>query len=59
MPTPMMEPTMVCELEAGRPIHQVPRFQMMAAMRRAKTMEKPEPELTLRISSTGSSATME
>ena len=51
----MMEPTMVCELEAGRPNHQVPRFQIMAAMSRAKTMAKPAPELTLRMSSTGSS----
>ncbi len=46
MPTPMMEPTMVWELEAGRPNHQVPRFQRMAAMSRAKTMAKPAPELT-------------
>ena len=58
-PTPMMEPIMVCELEAGRPRHQVARFQRMAAMRRAKTMAKPEPELTLRMSSTGSRLTME
>ena len=50
----MMEPIMVCELEAGRPNHQVPRFQRMAAMSRAKTMAKPAPELTWRISSTGS-----
>ena len=55
MPTPMMEPIMVWELEAGRPRHQVARFQRMAAMSRAKTMAKPEPELTLRMSSTGSS----
>ncbi len=54
-PTPMMEPTMVCELEAGRPNHQVLRFQMMAAMSSAKTMAKPAPELTCRMSSTGSS----
>jgi hypothetical protein len=58
MPTPMMEPTMVCELEAGRPNHQVLRFQRMAAISSAKTMAKPAPELTWRISSTGSSVMM-
>ena len=42
-PTPMTEPIMVWELEAGRPLSQVARFQMMAAMSRAKTMAKPEP----------------
>ena len=51
----MMEPTMVCELEAGRPSHQVPRFQRIAAISSAKTMAKPAPELTCKISSTGSS----
>jgi hypothetical protein len=59
MPTPMIEPIMVCELEAGRPLHQVARFQRMAATSRAKTMEKPAPLLTLRMSSTGSSVMME
>ena len=54
----MMEPTMVWELEAGRPNHQVLRFQMMAAISSAKTMAKPAPELTWRISSTGSSVMM-
>ena len=53
-PTPMMEPTMVCELDAGRPKYHVPRFQRMAAMRRANTMANPAPELTWRMSSTGS-----
>ena len=38
---------------SGRPNHQVLRFQMMAAMRRAKTMAKPAPLPTCRISSTG------
>jgi hypothetical protein len=28
-PTPMMEPTRVCELDAGRPKDQVPRFQRL------------------------------
>ena len=41
MPTPITEPMRVCELEAGRPNHQVPRFQMMAATSRAKTMANP------------------
>ena len=43
---------MVCELDAGRPNHHVPRFHRMAAISNAKTMAKPVPELTLRISST-------
>ncbi len=55
----MMEPTSVCELDAGRPNHHVPRFHRMAATSSAKTMENPEPELTLRTSSTGSSARTE
>ena len=59
MPTPITEPIMVCELEAGRPLNQVARFQRIAAIRRAKTMAKPEPELTLRMSSTGSRETIE
>ena len=45
---------MVWELEAGSPNHQVLRFQRMAAISRAKTMAKPAPELTCKISSTGS-----
>ena len=54
-PTPMIEPTMVCELDAGRPNHHVPRFHRIAAISSANTMAKPVPELTFRISSTGSS----
>jgi hypothetical protein len=38
----MIEPTIVCELDAGRPNHHVPRFHKMAASSRAKTIEKPE-----------------
>ena len=49
---------MVWELEAGRPNHQVLRFQRMAAMSSAKTMAKPAPLLTCRISSTGSRVMM-
>jgi len=53
-PTPMIEPTMVCELDAGSPNHQVLRFHRMAAMSKANTMAKPAPALTCRINSTGS-----
>jgi len=58
MPTPMIEPIRVCELDAGSPNDQVPRFQMIAAIRRAKTMAKPAWLPTCRISSTGSSEMM-
>jgi len=40
MPTPMIEPMRVCELDAGRPKYQVPRFHKLAATRSAKTMAK-------------------
>src|ERR1700728_5486535 len=53
-PTPMMEPTSVCELDAGNPNHHVPKFQSMAAISSAKTIANPAPELTCRINSTGS-----
>ena len=58
MPTPMIDPIKVCELEAGNPKYQVPTFQMMAAIRSANTMAKPALEPTCRINSTGSSETM-
>ncbi len=45
---------MVWVLDAGRPSHHVPRFHRMAAIRSANTMANPAPELTLRMSSTGS-----
>jgi hypothetical protein len=54
-PTPMIDPIIVWELEAGKPSHQVPRFQMIAAISSAKTMAKPALLPTWRISSTGSS----
>src|SRR3954465_7954890 len=57
-PTPMIEPTSVCELDDGRPRYQVPRFQTIAAINRAKTMARPEPEPTCRMSSTGNKARM-
>ena len=58
-PTPMMEPMRVCELEAGSPYHQVLRFHKMAETSSAKTMAKPAPDPTFRISSTGSNETTE
>src|SRR5450432_3803201 len=54
MPTPMIEPIMVWELEAGKPSHQVPRFQTIAAISSANTIAKPALLPTCRISSTGS-----
>ena len=58
MPTPMIDPIRVCELDAGSPRYQVPTFQMMAAIKSANTMAKPALEPTCRINSTGSSDTM-
>ena len=58
MPTPMIEPISVCELEAGRPRYQVPRFQMIAAISSANTIANPAELPTCRISSTGSSEMM-
>src|SRR5579885_2132385 len=55
-PTPIMAPISVCELEAGRPRYQVPRFQRMAEISKAKTIAKPAPDPTLSTSSTGSNA---
>jgi hypothetical protein len=57
-PTPMIEPMRACELEFGMPKYHVPMFQMIAAMRRAKTIAKPAEEPTCRMSSTGSNETM-
>ena len=37
----MIEPISVCELDAGRPSYQVPRFQMIAAISSANTIAKP------------------
>ena len=54
----MIEPISVCDDEAGSPSHQVPRFQMIAAISSANTIAKPAPEPTCRISSTGSSEMM-
>ena len=54
----MIEPISVCELETGRPNHQVLRFQIIAAIKSAKIIAKPAPEPTCRINSTGSSETI-
>ena len=58
MPTPMIEPIKVCELDAGRPNYQVPTFQMIAAIKSAKTIANPALLPTCRINSTGNSETM-
>src|SRR6202167_2962605 len=58
IPSPITEPMRVWELEAGRPNHQVPRFQIIAATSKAKTMANPALLPTCRISSTGSRETM-
>src|ERR1700741_375480 len=57
-PTPMIEPISVCELDAGRPNAEVPRFQMMAAINSANTMAKPALLPTWRINSTGNNEIM-
>src|ERR1039458_8461821 len=57
-PTPTIEPISVCELEAGNPRYQVPRFQTIADTSNANTIAKPAPDPTLMTSSTGSSATI-
>src|SRR5262245_9409654 len=58
MPTPMIDPISVWELDDGSPRYQVPRFQMMAATSSAKTIAKPVVEPTWRINSTGKSETI-
>ena len=57
-PTPTIEPISVCELDAGKPKYQVPRFQIMAEISSENTIAKPAPVPTLITSSTGSSATI-
>ena len=48
----------MCELDAGRPKAQVPRFHMMAAINSANTIAKPALLPTCRINSTGNSEMM-
>src|SRR5580692_147779 len=55
IPTPIIDPIMVCELEAGNPKYHVPRFQIIAATSSANTMANPALPPTCRINSTGSS----
>ena len=57
-PTPMMAPISVCELEAGMPRNHVPKFQMMAAIKRASTIARPAPVSMWTSMSTGSRWTM-
>src|SRR5277367_3798145 len=57
-PTPTIEPIRLCELDAGSPRYQVPRFQTIADSSSENTIAKPAPDPTLSTSSTGSSATM-
>jgi len=54
----MIDPIKVCELDAGSPIYQVPRFLMIAAISSANTIAKPAELPTCRISSTGNSEMM-
>src|SRR5579862_7398697 len=55
-PTPIIDPISACELDAGSPKYQVPRFQMIAEVSSAKTIANPAPEPTFSTNSTGSSA---
>jgi hypothetical protein len=55
-PTPMIEPIRVCELDAGNPKYQVPRFHRIAESSREKTIANPAADPTLSINSTGRSA---
>src|SRR5579871_3886524 len=58
IPTPMIDPMSVWELDAGRPRYQVPRFQIIAATSSANTIANPPALPTCKISSTGSSDKM-
>src|SRR3974377_872713 len=58
MPTPMIDPINVCELDAGRPRYHVPRFQIIAAISSANTIANPAELPTCKISSTGRSESM-
>src|SRR5208283_4033072 len=58
IPTPIIDPIKVCELEAGNPNDQVPRFQRIAATSSANTIAKPAPLPTCKINSTGNRETI-
>jgi hypothetical protein len=53
--TQRIDPISVCELEAGSPIYHVPKFQMIAAMRRERTAQTQKAILELAIFSRGRS----
>src|ERR1700739_3094361 len=55
-PTPIIEPIKVWELEAGNPKYQVPTFQIIAEINKAKTIANPAPDPTLSTNWTGSRA---
>ncbi len=55
----MMEPTSVCELDAGKPKYHVPTFHMMAEISSEKTMAKPALDPTFNTNSTGNKETIE
>src|ERR1700712_91431 len=57
-PTPITDPISVCELDDGIPTAHVPRFQMIAAISKAKTIANPCDVPTPKISSTGSNCKM-
>src|SRR5271167_1154886 len=58
IPTPMIDPIKLCELDAGIPSHQVPRFHRIAAISSANTIANPADPPTCKINSTGNSDTM-
>ena len=53
-PTPTIAPMSVCELEAGSPRYQVPRFQTIAATSSASNIASPAPVPLATSRSTGS-----
>ena len=53
--TQRIEPIRVCELDAGSPMYQVPKFQMIAAMRSESTTVIPNDIEELAILSSGRS----
>jgi hypothetical protein len=58
IPTPIIAPIRVWELEAGSPKYQVPTFQTMADTRREKTIANPAADPTWITSSAGRRFTM-
>src|SRR5262249_23084585 len=57
-PTPRIEPISVCELETGRPYHQVARFQMTPERSSDNTITIDRVEALSMSRSTGSRLTM-